>query len=112
MSESSIDLDDVRKLSLELPDVKENTTKRGAGWKLRGKLMACEAIHKSAEPDSLMVRVSTEDRKRLLKEQSTVFYLTDHYRPYAAILVRLSKVDYETLRDVLRRAWQFVGDDS
>jgi hypothetical protein len=73
MSNSSVDLDDVREICLELPNVKENATKRGTGWKLRGKLVACEAIHKSAEPDSLMVRVSEKDRQRLLKEQPTVF---------------------------------------
>jgi hypothetical protein len=40
----------VREIALALPDVKDATTPRGFALKLRGKLLACEAIHRSAEP--------------------------------------------------------------
>jgi hypothetical protein len=112
VSKDNDDLKNVREIALALPDVKESTTKLGTGWKVRGRLMTCQAIHKSAEPNSLMVRVSTGERERLLKEQPNTFYLTDHYRPYDAILVRLSKVNQTTLRDVLNSAWRFVREGS
>lgn len=76
----------------------------------QGRLMTCEAIHNSAEINSLMVRVGTKERDRLLKEQPEVYYLTDHYRPYDAILVRLSKVDDESLRELLESSWRFVRE--
>lgn len=101
-------LDTVRKLALALPDVRENATKLGTGWKVKGKLMACQAIHKSAESDSIMVRISTEERARLIKAQPDVYYLTNHYRPYDAILVRLAKIDEESLRGILESSWRFV----
>jgi hypothetical protein len=110
MSQANGDLQSVRDLALTLPDVKENATKRGTGWKVKGRLMTCEAIHKSAESNSLMVRVSIEDRERLIKERPDVYYLTDHYQPYDAILVRLSKVDKESLRDLLESSWRFVSE--
>ena len=34
--------------------------------KVRGKLLACVPTHRSAEPDSLMVRVSFDDRAELV----------------------------------------------
>jgi hypothetical protein len=47
---------------LGLPDVEDVTSPRGFGFKARGKLLACQAIHGSAEPDTLMVRVSMTER--------------------------------------------------
>ena len=103
-------LNTVRELALALPDVKENVTKRGTGWKVKGKLMTCEAIHKSAESNSLMIRVSAKERARLIKSQPDIYYLTDHYRPYDAILVRLSRIDEESLRGILESSWRFVRE--
>lgn len=108
MSHAVANLETVREIALALPDVKENVTKLGIGWKVKGQLMTCEAIHKSAETNSLMVRVSTKERERLIKKDPDVYYLTDHYRPYDAILVRLSRIDEESLRKLLESSWRFV----
>lgn len=102
------ELNRVREIALALPDVKESATKFGTGWKVKGKLMTCEAINKSAEPNSLMACVSTDKRRRLIRERPDVYYLTDHYRPYDAVLVRLSRVDAGSLRKLLESSWRFV----
>ena len=34
------------------------------------------------------------------------FYITDHYRGYPAVLVRLSRVTRQQLADVLEMAWR------
>jgi hypothetical protein len=102
------EVDRVREIALALPDVKENKTKLGTGWKVKGRLMTCEAINKSAEPNSLMACVSADKRRRLISERPDVYYLTDHYRPYDAVLVRLSKIDQESLRKLLESSWRFV----
>ena len=60
--------------------------------KVRGKLLACLAIHKSAEPESLVVRIDLEQRAGLLEEAPETYYITDHYRNYPAVLVRLSRI--------------------
>ena len=85
-------------------------TKRGTSWKVKGRQMTCEAIHKSVEDNSIMVRVGTVERERLLQALPDTYYLTDHYRSYNAILVRLSKVDQESLRDLLQSSWRFVRE--
>src|SRR5215467_10726388 len=92
MPSQATDFEVVRSIGAALPDVKDSSGKRGAALKLKGKLLACEAIHKSAEPNSLMVRISLERREALLAQKSDAYYLTDHYAPYPAILVRLSKM--------------------
>jgi hypothetical protein len=112
MSGAGIDLSVVREIALQLPDVVESTTFRGASWKLRGKLIACQAIHKSAEPSSLMVRVSFDERARLLAAEPRTYYLTDHYLQYPAVLARLSRLTRNSLRDLLGVAWLFVGEQT
>jgi hypothetical protein len=106
-----IDIEVVRTIAVSLPDVEESTSSRGTGFKVRGKLFACEAIHKSAEPNSLMVRIDTNDRERLLATETDTYYLTDHYRAYPAVLVRLSRISRKALRALLKEAMQFVTGD-
>ncbi len=95
-------------IAVALPGVTESTTHRGWSFKVRGKLLACEAIHQSAEPGSAVIKIGLGDRDRLLEDQPDAFYVTDHYRPYSSILVRLEKVDRKSLRTVLELAHRFV----
>ena len=104
-----IDFDTVLEIARSMPGVQDSASPRGIGLKTRGKLVACTAVHKSAEPDSLMVRMDPEERELLLATEPDTYYLTDHYRGYPAILVRLSKIDRTTLRRLLKDAVQFVS---
>ena len=72
--------------------------------------MACPAIHKSAEPDTLMVRVSINERDKLIAENPDLYYVTEHYKNYPSLLVRLSKIDHVTLRNLLGTSWLFVSE--
>lgn len=103
-----MDFDVVREIALSLPDVEASESARGPGLKVCGKLMACPAIHKSAEPDTLMVRVSMEEREKRIADYPGVYYITDHYRKYPALLVRLAKIDRDSLENLLGCAWRFV----
>ena len=98
----------VREIGLALPDVEEGTTYGSPALKVRGKLLTCLAVHKSAEPESLAVRIDFDQRAGLLAEGPETYYLTDHYRSYPVVLVRLSQVRIDQLRDLLGSAWRFV----
>ena len=106
---STINLDTVRKIGLALPSVEESTAWGAPALKINGKLMACVPTHRSAEPDSLMVRVSFDDRAELLAAAPDVYYVTDHYLGYTAVLVRLSLITADVLRDLLGTAHRFVN---
>lgn len=101
MPRRTIDFDSVRKIGLTLPDVEESTAYGSPALKVRGKLMACVPTHRSAEPGSLAVRVGFDDRAELLAAAPDVYYMTDHYLNYNAVLVRLSRVAPGVLRDLL-----------
>src|SRR5215471_5193660 len=108
MPRSTISFDAVRKIGLALPNVEASTAWGAPALKVRGKLMACVPAHNSAEPDSLMVRVGLDDRSELLAAAPEVYYVTDHYLGYTAVLVRLSHVTPDVLRDLLGMAHKFV----
>ena len=105
----AIGFDVVRKIGRTLPGVEESTAYGSPALKVGGRLFACIAINKAAEPNSLMVRMPLEDRDALIAEQPDVYYLADHYAPYPCVLARLARVDPAALRDLLLMGWRFVS---
>jgi hypothetical protein len=70
--------------------------------------MACVPTHRSAEPNSLAVRVGFDDRAELLAAAPDVYYVPDHYLNYSAVLVRMSRLTPDVRRDLLGMAHKFV----
>ena len=91
-----------------LLDVETSTTWGASALKVRGKLIACEAIHKSAEPDSIVVKIGMDQRAELIAAEPDVYYITDHYVNYPSVLVRLSRINGDALRDLLGMAWRLA----
>jgi len=104
----TISFDTVRKIGLTLPSVEESTAYGAPALKVRGKLLACVPTHRSAEAGSLVVRVGLDDRAELLAAAPDVYYVTEHYLNYSAVLVRLSRITPDVLRDLLGMAHKFV----
>ena len=98
----------MRKIGLTLPGVEASTAWGAPALKVRGKLLACLPTHRSAEPGSLVVRVCFDDRAELLAAAPDFYYVTDHYLGYSAVLVRLSRVTQDVLRELLGMAHKFV----
>ena len=109
MPRKKLDLDIVRQIGLALPGVEASTVYAAFALKFQGKLVACVPTHKSAEPGSLMVRVDFDRRAELLEEAPRTYYLKEHYQKYPSVLVRLSEIDADALRDLLRGACQLVS---
>jgi hypothetical protein len=97
---------DVRKIAQSLDGIEESTAYGSPCLKVHGKMFACIAINKAAEPNSLMIRMPVEQRNALIEEEPGVYYLKPHYEPYPCVLVRLSKVHRDALRDLLQGAWR------
>ena len=91
-----------------LPGVEQSMTRDASALKVRGKLLACQAIHKSAEPDSIVVKIPMEQREELIAAEPDIYYLTEHYVNYPSVLVRLSRIHRDALRDLLAMAYRFA----
>ena len=109
MPSKKIDFDVVRETALALPDVEEGTIHGAPSLRVRGRLLTCLAIHRSAEPNTLAVRIDFDQRAELMAAEPSVYYVTDHYVNYPTVLVRLSRIDRNSLRDLLGMSWCFVS---
>jgi len=103
-----ITFDTVRAVGLTLPGVEEGTTYGSPALKVGGKMFACMAVHRSAEPKTLVVRLEFEQRDELLAADPETYYVTDHYVDYPSVLVRLTRVHHDALPDLLRMGYRFV----
>jgi len=104
----ALDFDDVRKIAQALPDVEESTIHGAPCLKKHSKLLTCPAIHRSAEPNTLAVRIGFDERAELMAAEPAVYYVTDHYVNYPTVLVRLSRIHRDALKDLLDAARLFV----
>lgn len=92
----------VRIVGLALPGVEVATKYDGSPLlKVNGSFMAGLALHPSAEPRTLVVRVDLDARECLLQDAPDTYYLTDYYRRHPVVLVRLAGLDRDALRDLL-----------
>jgi len=92
----------VRDVGITVPGVEAATRYDGTPvLQLHGIFVAGLATHRSAERNSLVVRVDLEERARLIEDAPETYYVTDYYRKYPLVLVRLSHVDRDALHDLL-----------
>ncbi|HYM62420.1 MAG TPA: MmcQ/YjbR family DNA-binding protein [Thermoanaerobaculia bacterium] len=96
--------DTVRELGLALPGVEEGTSYGTPALKVKGKLLA--RLREDAE--SVVLVIGFDNREMLMQMNPETFYITDHYRDYPDVLVRLSTVRRGELRDALEMAWRHV----
>lgn len=98
----------VRRILGSMPNVKEGTIHGAPSFKLQGKMLACTAIHKSAEPNSLVIAVGRSARAGLIASDPAL-YIADHYEKYDVVLLRLARTTPESLRAMLMGAARFIG---
>jgi hypothetical protein len=92
-----------------MPGVVESTMYGAPALKLRGKLLACIATNKSADPDSLVVQVGFVNRDLLVVKDPEVYYYRKHYASYPVVLVRLRRVTRSDLKEVLEAAQRYLA---
>ena len=101
--------DTVRELGLAMADVEEGTAYGSPALKANGRMFACIAINRSAEPDTLVVRMPFRERNRRIAMAPQTYYLKDHYVNYPCVLVRLGRCSQRTLRELLEIGHAFVS---
>ena len=102
---SSATFDSVREIAHALPGVVDGTSYGTPALKVAGKLIARQ--HQSM--DCLVLRSDLLDREILMQSAPDAFFITDHYRDYPWILVRLGVVEKSALPDLIERAWRLVA---
>ena len=89
-------------LAKELPEVEESESYGRPAVKVRGKYLAG---HNPKEKAFVFRLASVAEQEFLCEMASDVYFITDHYRGYPAILARPSKLTKKEARGRLRNAW-------
>jgi hypothetical protein len=84
-----------------LPGIEESTAYGTPALKARGKLLM-----RVKDADTLVFRCPLEMKEVLIEAAPEIYFETDHYKGWPAILVRLSNADDAELEQCLQRAWQ------
>lgn len=100
-----VTFDTVRQLALALPEVEEGTSYGTPAFRVGGKILA--RFHQDGE--SLVLKVEFAAREVLMGAKPDTFYVTDHYACWPLMLVRISKVNIEDLRQLLEEAWRGIA---
>lgn len=95
----------VRKLALGLKNVEEGTSYGTPAFKVGEKLIA----RLKEDGESLVVGTTFEEREAMMAAEPETYYITDHYLEYPWVLVRLSRVRLDALRDLLNRALRLAS---
>ena len=104
--------DKVRAIARAVPGVEEGVSWGVPSLKVNGRMLAAMAIHPSAEPGSMVVRVNIEQRDAMIAEQPETYYITEHYVNYPSVLVRLAMIHSDALRDLLMEAARSASERS
>ncbi|HEY5198468.1 MAG TPA: MmcQ/YjbR family DNA-binding protein [Solirubrobacteraceae bacterium] len=96
-----IDWTRVLELAGTLPEVEPGYSYGTPALKLRNKLIA----RLREDGETLVVRADVDEREALIAAAPEKFFLTPHYQPHPWVLVRLSRVEPDELRELLTDAW-------
>jgi hypothetical protein len=95
--------EDVGKLALALPGVEAATCYGMPAFRVGGKLLCCLRQDLDA---LVLIDTPVEEREVMCEAEPEVYFFTDHYRDWPAVLVRLAAATDDHVRGYLDRSWR------
>jgi len=90
-------------IARELPGVEVSTWYGTPGLRVAGKGFA--RLRTEAE-GGLVLMCSLEEKERLLESGEPAYFTTPHYEGYGSIIVDLSEVTPDALRELIAQSWR------
>lgn len=98
-------LTSIRPIALSLPGTVESKSYGTPSFKVKDKLLA--RFHEDGV--SLVLKMDFETRDFLMQVNPQTYFITDHYKNYPYVLVRLSDVDLEELKGHMFQTWKSLA---
>jgi hypothetical protein len=92
----------VRALAARLPAVDEGTSYGTPALHVRKRLLS----RLKEDGETITLATTFVERDLLVADRPDAFFFTDHYRDYPIVLVRVARLDDETLGTLLEDAWR------
>jgi hypothetical protein len=93
-------------IALKLPGAEAGMAYGTPSVRIAGKIFS---RWRTEAEGGLAIRCDFLDRQILLQADPDTFFLTDHYRDYPMVLVRLDRISAKALTDLAQRAWRLVA---
>jgi len=108
--------DDVRRLALALPETTETVSRELRQWRVKDKGFVWERPLRRADLEALgddapggpILGARVEHlvaKEALLADDPGIFFTTPHFDGYAAVLVRLDRIELDELEELTVEAW-------
>lgn len=94
--------DDVKRIGLALPGVTEATSYGTPSLKA-GKTFLTRL---RAEDGAAVIKMPIDERDMRMEAAPDIYFITEHYRAWPTVLVRLDKVSVDELATVLTRSYR------
>ncbi len=88
-------------LKLGLPEVSEGTSYGTPALLVKGK-----SFTRLKDPETLVLLLPLEQKELLLEMAPDIYYETDHYKGWPAVLVRLAAISDAELKQRLAEGWR------
>jgi hypothetical protein len=95
----AVTYDAVRRIAQTFPNVEEGTSYGTSALKVKGKLFV--RWRNEEDPDTIVLKMPLGQREELMAADPETYFITDHYRNYPWVLVRLSKLHPDALPELL-----------
>ena len=94
--------DDFCEMALAFPGVELGTAYGTPALRVARKFLA----RLKEDGETLVLKAGFDERDMLIETQPEAFFITDHYRGYPSVLIRLAKVHPPTLGHLFAQAWR------
>ena len=98
----AVTFEQILKMALALDNVVETTSYGTPAFKVDGKLFA--RLHQDRE--TFILRMNFDQREDMIAMDPDTFFITDHYKNYEWVLVRMSQVSPSAMRQLLEISHQ------
>ena len=97
---------DLKKIALSFPGAKEESSYGQPAFKIEKTFFT----RLRSEDDSIVWIVdSIDERDSLLEMDPKTYFITDHYKNYPSVLVRIAAIDKTMLTKMLERRWRAIA---
>jgi len=92
----------VTRLAMKLPGMEISSSYGTPSLKVKGRFLS----RLKEDGETFALRIAFVVRDHLLRTSPETFFITDHYRDYPAVLIRLATIDPVVLEQLLEDAWR------
>ena len=94
--------DHVRALALAFPGVEESLTFGSPSLKVSGKFLT----QMWQDGTSLILSMEIIERDMWINAEPDIFFITDHFRDWPGVLIRIDQIDDDLLCDLIEKTWR------